>query len=424
MVLYKENSVTESQAQNLSQSVTTCSGGTTPPPPTTPPTTNQAPTLSITSPSAGQNITASSNVTIGLSANDADGTIVKHEVFVNDVKVDTDGSTYSPYVITNIQAGSYTILATVTDNGGKTATSTVTISVTSGSEPTPNPEPEPPAVNLAPTVSFISPSAGQNFSAGDNVTIDLSASDADGTIVKHEVFVNNNLVYTAGSSFTPHIIPQISAGAYEIKATVTDNGGKTASITTNITVDSGSNATPTVAFTSLTEGQLISLDSTVYIQINANDTDGIITKHQVFIDNALVATDESTYTAYPFRPTEEGDYAIKVVVTDNQGATGEALVNITVGKVAALHTAAIAFPNPMESDGKVSVRFPEGTSGEFYYSVANGSGVLVEQGSFNAMESESTIDLQLSNVGRQSSGVYYLTLISRNFEQTIPIVRK
>lgn len=429
MVLFKENSFSNAQAQDLSRSVTTCSGSTTPtptPPPPTTPTTNQSPTVSITTPSAGQNITAGTNVTVGLSANDSDGTIAKHEVFVNNVKVDTDGSTYTPHIISKIQPGSYAIRATVTDNGGKTASSTVNITVSTSGGTTPTPE--PPADNTAPVVTFISPSSGQNFNVGDNVTVNLSASDADGTVVKHQIFVNNALVDTDGTSFTPHIIRQIAAGSYVVRATVTDNDGKTASVTTNFTVGNGSNSVPIVQFTSLAQGQQFATGTTIFVELSANDIDGTITKYQVFINNNLVDTDGVTYTPHPFRATEAGNYTIKVVVTDNKGATATAEVDIVVGTTSTLSakatTTAIAFPNPIETDGNVSIRLPEGSSGEFYYSVANGSGVQVEQGNFNITQSETDIDLQLSNVGRQAPGVYYLTLISRNSEQTIPIIRK
>jgi len=541
MALYKEASYSSSQAQSLSRAVTICSGST----PTPPPTANQAPTLSITSPSAGQNIVAGTIVSVGLSASDADGSITKHEVFVNNTLVDTDGSSYTPHQITNIQPGSYTIRAVVTDNGGKTASKSLNITVNASGTPTPNPT--PPSTNLDPAVSFTNLTNGQSFTPGSNIPINLSAIDSDGSVVKHQIFVNNVLVDTDGSGYTPHVITAIPTGNYEIKATVTDNDGKSNSAIVNIVVGApttpptSGNVAPTVQFVTLTEGQLIPVGKVVLVALTANDSDGSVIKYQVYVNGTLVDTDGASYTSHPFQETQQGNYLIRVVVTDNKGATGAVEVNVVVGTAstpttptitfnlidaisnvdigaltdgatlsasktqgvniranvpsevksvlfelsgakteakvenfdpyalfgnvadnynaenlptgsyqltASAYTAsngngsliantsinftvssvsgktAIAFPNPIQTDGKVSIRLPEGTSGEFHYSVANGLGVQVEQGNFNAQASESDIDLELSNVAIQSPGIYYLTLISRNSDQTIPLIRK
>ncbi len=562
MVLYKEGSYSSAQAESLSRAVTSCSGSTPTPPPTptpTPdPTTNVAPSLTISSPTAGQNITAGTNVTVGLSASDSDGSIAEYQVFLNNTIVDTDGSSYTPYVLTNIQPGTYTIRAVVTDNGGKTTSKSVTITVDNSGTPTPNPTPTPtpPSTNSDPSVSITNLTNGQRVTAGSNVAVNLQATDSDGSVVKYQIFVNNVLVDTDGAGYTPHIITGISTGNYEIKATVTDNDGNSSSTAVNIiagapttppTPPTSGNVAPTVQFISLTEGQVIPTGQVALVALTANDSDGTVTKYQVYVNGVLVDTDGASYTSHPFQETKQGNYLIRVVVTDNEGATGTAEVNVVVGSgstptnptppaaqtitfnlinalsntdagaltngaslsaskaqginiranvpseaksvlftlsgpktvtttenfspyalfqdvmgnynaqnlspgayilTAAAYAAsngsgsliantsinftvssvssktAIAFPNPVSTDGKVSIRLPEGTEGQFYYKVANGLGVQVEQGNFNAKESERNIDLELSNIGRQSPGIYYLTLFSRNSQQTIPIIRK
>lgn len=578
MVLYKEGSYSSSQAQSLSRAATNCSGGTTTtpppttptPPPTTPtpppttPTTNQAPTVSITSPTVGQSISPGSNVTINLSANDADGSIAAHEIFVNNTRVDRDGTNYTPHVINDIQAGTYTIRAVVTDNGGKTGTSTLNITVGSGTGSTPNPNPTPPPSNSGPMVTITSPNAGQVVAVGSNVAINLSASDTGGSITRHQIFVNNSLVDTDGGFYTPHIISGINAGSYTITATVTDNDGNTASSTVNISAGGGSgttnpptpptppssgNAAPTVQFTSLSAGQVIAPGTRVPIQLSANDIDGSVTRYQVFINNRLVDTDGSNYTPHPFQQNTTGVYNIRVVVTDNQGATGTAEINVTVGSGSSqpvpppttpssgitfdlinastnntistltngtninsinaqginiranvsssqvksvvfsltgarstnrteglapyalfgdigsnyiaenlsngsysltayaysggsgsgqllsqatvnftvgsiTNKTSVAFPNPIQSDGKVSLRLPEGAKGIFNYIITNSAGVPLEQGKFNTQPEVREVELELLNVGRQAPGVYYLNLMSLDSKQTIPLIKK
>lgn len=546
IVLYK-SSVSSSSALSTSRAQTTCDGSTPPPPPAD----NVAPTVSITSPSNGQSFDAGSNITVNLSANDSDGSIQKHEIFVNNSRVDTDGTSYSAYTMTNAAPGNYAIKATVTDNGGKTASTTINVSV--GDDTTP--PPPPPSENAAPTVSITSPSNGQTVAAGSNVSIALSANDSDGSVVKHEIFVNGSKVDTDGTSYTPHIIRNIATGSYAIKATVTDNGGKTASTTINISAGGDTtppppppseNAAPVVSFTNLSNGNQVTPGSTVSVGVSASDSDGSVVKYQVFVNGLLVDTDGANYTPHPIRNITAGDYVIKVTVTDNQGATASTSVTITAGSdatpppptggditfdlinastngsigelvngasinasktqgvnirinapansarvgielyrngaavkigfenvapyavfgdrsgdyftanlasgsyklIAAGYSSAtvansviarkeinftvgstsgksaILFPNPVNTTGKVSVRLPEGSSGKYEYNVTNSLGVQVERGTFDASSSQRDVELTMPNIGRQVQGVYYMTLSTNGSRETIPLIRE
>ncbi|GAA4272456.1 hypothetical protein GCM10022258_17500 [Aquimarina gracilis] len=93
--------------------------------------------------------------------------------------------------------------------------------------------------NQNPTVSITSPNSN-NYTAGTDLSVNVNANDPDGSITKHEVFVNGNLVDTDGADYTPHPLPNIRAGNYTIKVVVTDNDGATAEDTTSFTV-SGNN---------------------------------------------------------------------------------------------------------------------------------------------------------------------------------------
>lgn len=93
------------------------------PAPPPPPTTNQPPTVSLTSPSAGASFTAPATISLGASASDADGTIAKVDFYAGTTLLGTD--TAAPYELTwsNAAAGSYTLTAVATDNGGASTTS-------------------------------------------------------------------------------------------------------------------------------------------------------------------------------------------------------------------------------------------------------------------------------------------------------------
>ncbi|MCK8524397.1 Ig-like domain-containing protein, partial [Aquimarina sp. D1M17] len=93
-------------------------------------TGNDKPTVAITSPN-NSSYDAGSDLSVTINANDPDGNIEKHEVFVNGNLVDTDGANYTPHPLTNIQAGNYTIKVVVTDNDGATAEDSTSFTVNS-----------------------------------------------------------------------------------------------------------------------------------------------------------------------------------------------------------------------------------------------------------------------------------------------------
>ncbi|SHM73086.1 glycosyl hydrolase family 18 protein [Chitinophaga sp. CF418] len=99
-----------------------CGGGTNP--------GNTSPVVSITSPAGGASFTAPASVTITASASDADGSIAKVAFYNGSTKLGEASSAPYSYTWTNVAAGSYTLTAIATDNGGATTTSAgVNISV-------------------------------------------------------------------------------------------------------------------------------------------------------------------------------------------------------------------------------------------------------------------------------------------------------
>jgi hypothetical protein len=172
---------------------------------------NQAPTITVSAPA---NATVSSSVTINATANDIDGTVASVEFFVDNISIGTDNS--SPYSINwTAITGVHTIKATATDNLGLSATSS-TISITV-------------SANIPPAVSITSPLATATFTAPQVVTINASASDADGTVSQVEFFINGTSIGTDATS--PYSINWTSViGIASITAVATDNlGGTTTS---------------------------------------------------------------------------------------------------------------------------------------------------------------------------------------------------
>jgi regulation of enolase protein 1 (concanavalin A-like superfamily) len=92
--------------------------------------TNQLPTVTLTSPVAGNSFSAPTTVALLASASDADGTIARVEFYAGTTLVGTD--TTSPYAVNwiNGSPGSYSLTAVATDNtGGRRTSAAVTVTL-------------------------------------------------------------------------------------------------------------------------------------------------------------------------------------------------------------------------------------------------------------------------------------------------------
>jgi hypothetical protein len=160
--------------------------------------------------------------------------------------VHTSGSTYTPYKFGNITNGTHTIKAVVVDSDGQRAIHTVKITAGGGGTTSTG--------NKSPVVTILSPNNGQNFAPGTTVTVKLSSSDPDGSIAKHQVFVNNTLVDTDGATYTAHKINNVKAGTYAVKAKVTDNKGATAVTTISFTAGGATSKSVSSSLVASTKG--------------------------------------------------------------------------------------------------------------------------------------------------------------------------
>jgi len=101
-----------------------------------PPPPNSPPTVAITSPGSGASFTAPASISLTASASDSDGTIAKVDFYAGSSLLGTDA--VAPYALTwsGVPAGSYSLTAVATDNGGASTTSTA-IPITVNAAPPP-----------------------------------------------------------------------------------------------------------------------------------------------------------------------------------------------------------------------------------------------------------------------------------------------
>jgi serine protease len=175
------------------------------PEPEPPPAANQAPVVSLTSPSGGATFNAPATITISANASDSDGTVSNVQFYSNNQLIGSAAA--SPYSITwgNVAAGTYSIQAVVTDNGGIAVGSNV-VSVKVN---------QPPVANAGGPYSG---TAGQllQFSGG-------GSRDQDGTITLYQWNFGDGATATGATPSYAYA----AAGTYTVTLTTTDNDGAT-----------------------------------------------------------------------------------------------------------------------------------------------------------------------------------------------------
>lgn len=188
-------------------------------------TPNQNPTVSINAPLNSAQYEEGADIVINALANDTDGSIASVEFFNGSTSLGTVTTTPFTVTLTNATTGNYVLTALATDNeGAQTTSATSTVTVSS-------------MINQLPVVSIDSPTASNNFTAGDTIMIRASASDNDGSITKVAFYQGNiKLGETTALPYT-YSWNSVAAGSYNLSVIATDDqGAETTSAAIGITV--------------------------------------------------------------------------------------------------------------------------------------------------------------------------------------------
>ncbi len=273
------------------------------------PVTNNSPSAGFTaSPTSGSAPLAVSFDASGSS--DSDGSIASYAWTFGD-GWSTSGVTASH---TYDSTGAYTAQLTVTDDDGATDTANRTIQVSAAS----------PVSNNSPSAGFTaSPTSG---SAPLAVSFDASgSSDSDGSIASYAwTFGDGGSSSGVTTSHTYN-----STGTYTAQLTVTDDDGATDTATRMIQVSTTtpvSNNSPTASFTiSPAPGAdplAVSFDAS-----GSSDSDGSIVSYAWTFGDGGSSSGVTTSHTYDSRA---GTYTARLAVTDDDGATDDAIRLITV----------------------------------------------------------------------------------------------
>ena len=264
---------------------------------------NVPPSVSITAPANNSGYTAPATINLAASANDIDGTIAKVEFYQGATRLATVTTAPYTYTWSNVAGGTYAVTAKATDDKGAVTTS-VTVTV---------------KVNKPPTVSITAPANNAVIVLPATVTINATASDADGTISKVEFYRDGILFGTDTASPFSFVWSNPPAGTYVLTAKATDNLGV---VTTSapVTISVKINQPPTVSITSPANGANVRAAGWLTITANATDADGTISKVDFYADDVLTCSDTTSPYSCAWNAVTEGVHGATAFAIDNKGA--------------------------------------------------------------------------------------------------------
>jgi serine protease len=221
------------------------------------------------------------------------------------------GDGYATFGLTSsheyTSSGTFNVILTVTDNEGATDTAVKTITVEK-------------AFNVPPVASFTAtPATGE--APLDVLFYAAASSDSDGTITGFSWNFGDGTTATGFRVNHTFSVP----GSYQVQLTVTDNDGDTGNKTITVNVIERTNQPPTASFTTTPSSGAAPLDVTLDASSSA-DPDGTITDYFWDLGDGQIATGASLSHSY----TVADSYLVFLTVTDNEGATDTASMDVTV----------------------------------------------------------------------------------------------
>ena len=235
------------------------------------------------------------------ASTDPDGTIVSYAWDFGDNRTGTGMITSHPYAT----EGTYNVTLTVTDNDTLKGTARRTVTIQ------PAPGPRPPTADFVATPSLTTPGASVTFDGA-------VSSDSDGTIVSYVWQFGDSLV---GNGVTVNHA-YANSGLYTATLTVVDNQNLSSTAAHQVMVATP----PDAAFTFSPATAYIGLSVTFDGSTSTDQSASIRSYTWDFGDSS---TGAGFRVAHSYGA--KGTYVVRLVVTDDLGATDEAIQSVVIG---------------------------------------------------------------------------------------------
>ena len=308
------------------------------------------PSVSITSPAAGERVART--VTITAAASDAVG-VASVTFRVDGAAIGTDAKRpYSARWNTRDAAdGSHTLRAEARDAAGNVGTSApVTVIIGAATDTTP------------PAVTITSPAGGAQVTG--TVAVTAAASDAVG-VTSVTFRVDGAAIATDTSS--PYSVSwntsAVAAGSHTLRAEARDaagNAGMSAAVTVTTVA---ANQPPSVTLTAPAAGSSYQAPATITLAASATDSDGSVSRVDFYEGSAKIGSDTASPFSIAWTVSTARTYVLSATAVDNVGAT-TASGSVSVTVTSSTPTKAVFEPS---ADNSVVIRyvfevFPQGSN--------------------------------------------------------------
>lgn len=181
-----------------------------------------------------------------------------------------------------------------------------------------------------PTANLTNPAHDTTYIGPLDIKLAATATDADGSISKVELYNGETLLRTENSPPYSWLWKDVPVGEYTITAKAYDNDGLvTTSSPVHITV--AANKAPTVNIITPADNQTFTEPANIHLEAIAKDPDGAINKVDFYNGEILLVTERKVPYTFNWKNVPTGDYIITARATDSYGEeTISAVVHISV----------------------------------------------------------------------------------------------
>ena len=280
---------------------------------------NQPPTVALTAPADGIRLPYRATINVAATAADPDGVVTAVEFRLGSATGPLIGrASQAPYATawTNVDAGSYVIVAVAFDDRSASTTS-APIHVTV----------DP---NALPSVTLTAPLADAQSIAGIGVPLAASAADSDGNVLRVDFYAGTTLIGTSTAAPYAAVWTPASPGAYSLTAKAMDNaGGVSTSAAVPVTVVA--DVPPTVSLTAASADGDLYAPATIALTADAQDSDGSIVAVDFYAGAALIAHSSAPPYRFVWDAVPAGSYALTAKATDDAGSVASSSpVTVTI----------------------------------------------------------------------------------------------